>query len=131
MSLPEDRLKILKQIQEGKLSAEEGVKLLDSLENHGQTSGQSGQPNLTGNNSPPRWLRIKITDLNSAKEKYNLRLPANVINAGFKMGAKFSPDMNGIDTQSVLHALQIGETGKIIDLCDDDTCQRIEITLEP
>jgi hypothetical protein len=131
MSLPEDRLNILKQIQEGKLSAEEGVKLLDSLENHGQSADPSGQPNVRGNNSPPRWLRIKITDLNSTKEKYNLRLPANVISAGFKMGARFSPDLNGIDTQSVLQALQIGETGKIIDLCDDDTCQRIEITLEP
>jgi hypothetical protein len=131
MSSPEERLSVLKLIQDGNITAEEGVKLLDSLEKQGQSIGPSGGTSTKGNSTAARWLKITITDLNTKKEKYYLRLPANVINAGINMGARFSPELNGIDVHSILNKLQTGETGKIFDVCDDDSCQRIEIILEP
>jgi polyhydroxyalkanoate synthesis regulator phasin len=131
MSSTEERLNVLKMVQEGKISAEEGVSLLEALEKTGHISDSGSQSTAGGNSTFPRWLRIIVTDLDSKKEKYNLRLPANVINAGFKMGARFSPELNGLDAHSILEALQAGETGKVFDVCDENSCQRIEITLEP
>ena len=131
MSSPEERLHVLKMIQEGNITAEEGVKLLEALEKKGQPQNTSGKSPTEAGTVSPRWMRIIITDLDTNREKINIRLPANVVDAGFKMGARFSPDLKGSDANPILQALQAGETGKVIDICDDDSCERIEINLEP
>jgi hypothetical protein len=130
MTSSEERLNVLKMIQEGNITAEEGVKLLETLDRQGVTTNSTGGFSTDAKTSGPRWMRIIITDLNTNKEKINIRLPANVIDAGYKMGARFSPDLNGIDANLILQALQAGETGKVIDICHDDLCERIVINLE-
>jgi hypothetical protein len=130
MSSPEERLHVLKMIQEGNITAEEGVKLLEALDGLESTANESGKSSAETKSSAPRWMRVIITDLNTNREKINIRLPANVIDAGFKMGARFSPDLKGLDANPILEALQAGETGKVIDICDNDSCERIEINLE-
>lgn len=130
MASPEERLRILQMIQNGKITAEEGVKLLDSLEKGDPRSSQ-GKSSPQGNESKQsRWMRVVITDLNTNKEKINIRLPANVVDAGYKMGARYTPTLNGSSSNKILEALQMGETGKVIDICDNDTCERVVITLE-
>jgi hypothetical protein len=131
MSSSEERLHVLKMIQGGNITAEEGVKLLETLERQGEASNAPDRSSIKSSNTVARWMRIIITDLNTNKEKINIRLPANVVDAGYKMGAKFSPDLNGVDANLILRALQAGETGKIIDICQDNQCERIEINLEP
>jgi polyhydroxyalkanoate synthesis regulator phasin len=131
MNAQENRLHVLKMVQEGKITAEEGVKLLERIENKGVIPSSSEQSSSEVNTSTPRWMKIIITDLNTNKEKINIRLPANVIDAGLKMGARFSPDLKGVDANSILQALQAGKTGKVIDICDDDACERIVINFEP
>ena len=56
MASSEERMKILKMIEEGKLSAEEGTKLLVALsERRGPPS-----PRPPGMPGGPRWLRILL-----------------------------------------------------------------------
>jgi len=130
MSSSEERLQVLQMIQNGKITAEEGVKLLESLEkgNPKSTSGETGH--VEKKNSAPRWMRVVVTDLNTNKEKINIRLPANVVDAGYKMGARFGSSLQDSSSDQILQALQVGETGKIIDVCDDDSCERVVISLE-
>jgi hypothetical protein len=75
-------------------------------------------------------MRVVITDLKTNREKINIRLPANVVDAGYKMGARYTPNLNGSTSNKILEALQMGETGKVIDICDNDSCERVVITLE-
>jgi hypothetical protein len=127
----EDRLHVLEMIRAGNVTAEEGVKLLEALENRERKPNPVNISSHEGKQSSPRWMRIIISDLDTGKEKINIRLPVNVVGAGFKMGAKFSPDINGYDAISIMQALESGETGKVIDVCNNDSCERIEINLEP
>jgi hypothetical protein len=130
MSSSDERLRVLKMIQGGNITAEEGVKLLETLDRQGVATNGSDRSSTNSRTSVARWMRIIVTDLNTNKEKINIRLPANVVDAGYRMGAKFSPDINGVDANLILRALQAGETGKVIDICQDDQCERIEINLE-
>ena len=59
MASSEERMKILKMIEEGKLSAEEGTKLLAALSDK-RMSAPPRPPGLPGG---PRWLRIRVTDV--------------------------------------------------------------------
>ena len=66
MARSEERMKILKMIEDGKLSAEEGTKLLATLsEKRGPTPPRA--PGMPGGG--PRWLRIRVTDVHSGRSK--------------------------------------------------------------
>jgi hypothetical protein len=130
MASSEERLHILQMIQDGKISAEEGVRQLESLEK-GDARPTQGRAASQGNeNRPAQWMRVVITDLNTNREKVNIRLPANVVDAGYKMGARYTPNINGATSNKILEALRLGETGKVIDVCDNDACERVVITFE-
>ena len=124
MATSEERLKVLKMIQEGKLSAEEGLKLLEAL---GEKS-----PSETNANPPkePRYLIVKVTDTNSGRNRVNLRLPVNVLQAGAKVGARFSPEIEGLDINRLLEAVRAGETGQIVDVVDEEDGERVQVFLE-
>jgi hypothetical protein len=124
MATSEERLKVLKMIQEGKLSAEEGLKLLEAL-------GEK-PPSETNGNPPrePRYLIVKVTDTNSGRNRVNLRLPVNVLQAGAKVGARFSPEIEGLDINRLLEAVRAGETGQIVDVVDEEDGERVQVFLE-
>lgn len=130
MASTEERLSILKMIQDGKITPEEGVKLLDALDRGDSHSSQNNAGDAGSKTRKPRWMRVIVTDLNTNKEKINIRLPANVIDAGYKMGARYIPGIGGSSSERIVQAVQMGEIGKLIDVCDEDSCERVIISLE-
>jgi SHOCT-like domain len=131
MTTSEERLKILKMIQEGKITAEEGVKLMEALESSKAVSG-TGLPleGVAGGGKGNRWFRVRVTELGTGKTRVNVRLPVNLINAGLKMGARFSPEVQGLDMEQLKQYIQSGETGKIVDVYDDDDGEHVEVFIE-
>ena len=129
MASSEERMKILKMIEEGKLSAEEGAKLLSALsERRGATPPRvPGMPTAPG---APRWLRIRVTDIRSGRSKASVQIPLALVDAGMKIGAHFAPEVEGVDMSNVMDALRSGVTGKIIDVTDDEDGEHVEIYVE-
>ncbi len=84
MTAPEERMKILKMVEDGKISAEEGARLLAAL-----TKGERKRAAAEGP-AEGRWLRVRVTDLASGKASVNLNLPAGLVNVGLRMGARAS-----------------------------------------
>ncbi len=85
---------------------------------------------MEGRINPPKWMRVTITDLKTNREKVNIRLPANVIDAGQKLGACYGHNISGREFDVIQHALNMGEKGKVIDVCDENSCERVVISLE-
>jgi hypothetical protein len=127
MANAEERMKILKMIDEGKLSAEEGAKLLSALSSN-QKASPSSSINLGG--SGARWLRVRVTDTVSGRSKATVQIPISLIDAGMKIGAHFAPEVAGVDMSEVMDALRNGMTGKIIDVMDDEDGEHVEIFVE-
>ena len=126
MASSEERMKILKMIEDGKLSAEEGTKLLATLsEKRGPTP-----PRAPGMPGAPRWLRIRVTDVHSGRSKASVQIPLALVDAGMKIGAHFAPEVEGVDMANVMEALRAGMTGKIIDVTDDEDGEHVEIYVE-
>jgi hypothetical protein len=128
MTTIEERLKILKMIEDGKISAEEGAKLLAAL-----SEGRRGGPGMPLSPRPPggpRWLRIRVTDVNSGRSKASVQIPLDLVDAGMKIGAHFAPEVNGVDMNNVMQAIRTGMTGKIIDVMDEEDGEHVEIYVE-
>ena len=125
MATAEERMKILKMIEEGKLSAEDGAKLLAALPEGRQTSQASARAATAG-----RWLRIRVTDIASGRSKASVQIPLGLIDAGMKIGAHFAPEVEGVDMSNVMEAIRSGMTGKIIDVTDDEDGEHVEMYVE-
>jgi hypothetical protein len=129
MATTEERLKILKMIEEGKISAEDGAKLLAALSEGGRR-GMPGVPQPPRPPGGPRWLRVRVTDVNTGRSKASVQIPLDLVDAGMKIGAHFAPEVNGVDMQNVMQAVRSGMTGKIIDVTDDEDGEHVEIYVE-
>ncbi|HZD11409.1 MAG TPA: hypothetical protein VE553_08715 [Candidatus Binatia bacterium] len=126
MATTEERMQILKMIEEGKISASEGADLLRALDK--KDSSSAAEP-LRGA-SQPRWFRVRITDVSSGKNKVNVNIPMGLVNVGMKMGARFAPEMEGVDYEELMESIRSGKQGKVIDITDEDDGERIEIFVE-
>jgi hypothetical protein len=125
MASVEERMKILKMIEEGKLSAEEGAKLIAAL-----SERRPGPPRPPGMAGAPRWLRIRVTDTRTGRSKASVQIPLALVDAGLKIGAHFAPQVEGVDMSNVMEALRSGVTGKIIDVTDEEDGEHVEIYVE-
>ena len=126
MASSEERMRVLQMIQDGVISAEDGIRLLDSLDRTEKIADP--MPDAAGRTA--KYFRVRVTDTQSNKTRVNVRLPVSVINAGVKMGARFSPQVEGLDMQELMQYIRSGTIGKIVDVYDDDDGEHVEVFLE-
>jgi hypothetical protein len=123
MATTEERMKILKMIEEGKLSAQEGAKLLSALASANRPLGGLSA-------SGAKWLRVRVTEVASGRSKATVQIPLSLMEAGMKIGAHFAPEIDGVNMDQLMDALRAGMTGKIIDVVDDEDGEHVEIFVE-
>lgn len=128
MANSEERMKILKMIEEGKISADEASKLLAALSD--PRRGVPAPPRPPGMSGGARWLRIRVTDTRTGRSKASVQIPLALVDAGMKIGAHFAPEVEGVDMSNVMDALRMGVTGKIIDVVDEEDGEHVEIYVE-
>lgn len=121
MGFREERLKILQMVEQGTITPEEGARLLEALRKSTDTppSAQSS-----------RWLRVRVTDRSSGKTKVNVSIPLSLIDIGLRVGARFAPELEGIDLEELREALLSGLTGKLVEVSDEEEDQHVEIFVE-
>jgi hypothetical protein len=122
----EERMKILKMLQEGKINADEAASLLASLD-QGDTAlkGDVVSKNLNG-----RWFRVRVTDKKNDKVKVNVRLPLSLVGVGLRLGKKYSPEMEDLDVEEIFQAIQAGEMGQIVDVEDEEAGDHVQVFVE-
>ena len=136
MVTSDEQIKILKMVQEGKITADQASELLQVLDDRSTPERDAssalpvsagGRPPVTGGG---RWFRVRISDIESGKTRANIRLPVGIVSAGIKMGMKFSPEMEGMDVEQLWQIIQSGETGTIVDVYDEDDREHVEVFIE-
>ncbi len=122
MATAEERLKILNMIAEGKISAEDGSRLLDALKSGRKPRGEGSASGRA------RYLRVRITGHDN-KVKADINLPMSLVDVGLRMGARFSGDLEGLDVEDFEEAIASGKVGKIMEMHDENG-EQVEIFLE-
>ena len=122
MTITDERLQVLKMIQSGQITAEEGIRLLEALED------RPPEPRPSGKVKGPSQLRVRVTDLQSGRQKIDMAMPWRLVNVGLNMGARFARDE--IQVEELVEAVQAGAEGKIVDVVDAEDGERIEIFVE-
>ena len=124
MATSDERMKILKMIDEGKISAEEGARLLSALS---ESRKPSRKPAIRGSSGSASWLRVRVTDLATGKSKATVNLPLGLVDAGLNIASQYAPD---VAFDELIEAINAGAEGKIIDVIDDEDGEHVEIFIE-
>ncbi|GAB4412444.1 MAG: hypothetical protein Kow00106_07060 [Anaerolineae bacterium] len=124
MTTAEERMRILQMIQDGKITAEEGARLLQAL-----SKGRPPTPPPPPIRDP-RMLRVRITDLTTGKTKVNVNIPMSLVNVGIKLGARFTPNYGDIDYDEIVEAIKAGASGKLVDVEDIESGEHVEVWVE-
>ncbi len=78
-----------------------------------------------------RWLRVRVTDLKTGRGKVNVHVPLGLVEFGMKMGAKYAPaEVEGLDMNQILAAVQAGGEGKVVDVEDEENGKHVEVFIE-
>lgn len=126
MVTSEERMKILNMINEGKISAEEGSKILAALTRISEKPKKVSKRALTS-----QWLRVRVTDMSTGKAKVNVNVPMKLVDAGLNIAAQFTPEMeNAQMMDAVKEALSENIQGKIVDVVDEEDQEHVEIFIE-
>ena len=126
MVTSEERMKILKMINDGKITAEEGAQLLTALTQRSEKPKKSGGRSLTG-----QFLRVKVTDMSTGKTKVNVNVPMKLVDAGLNIAAQFTPEMENAQMMgAVKEALSENMRGKIVDVVDEEDQEHVEIFID-
>jgi len=126
MATTEERMKILNLIRDGKITAEEGAKLLSAL---GESQKSTRAP-ATRTAGEPRWFRVRVTDLVSGKSKVSVNIPFGLMEWGLQIEAQFAPEVADLDLGELKEMLQSGVEGKVIDIIDEEDGEHVEIFIE-
>jgi hypothetical protein len=113
--------RVLKLLEEKKITAEEAAKLLDAIKGS------------AGGDKRNRFLKVRVFPRGSDKAKVNVTLPIGLVKWGMNFipnEAKAKIEEQEIDMKMITDALEKGITGKIVDVDEDEHGNHVEIWLE-
>jgi len=122
----EERMQILKMVEEGKVTAAEGMELLSALENDRQ-----GMITKTG---AAKWLKVRVKTIED-KTKVKVNIPLSLVDVGLKLATAYAPQIkeSGLDLvnfEEIIEAVKSGAEGKIVDVEDEETQTKVEVYVE-
>ena len=122
----EERAQILQMIGEGKITAEEGARLLKAIASPDRPERMA----RTHEALRGRWLRVRVFNMATGKPKVNFNLPMGLVSLGLKLGAQFVPELADISVDELMTIAEEGTEGKIIEVEDPEDGERVEIFIE-
>ncbi len=119
----DERNRILNMVESGQITAAQAAQLLDALLSEHEQPGERVRN---------RTVRIWMTDMvtNSKKMNVTATMPINLISMTLHLLTRMAPQLNDSTLQNVMHAIERGNTGRLLDLQDLEEGKRIEIFVE-
>ena len=119
-----DYANILEQLASGQISADEAARLLRQ---------PPAQPRASASPDPAaanRWFHVRVTDLDTGKQKVSVNLPLSLVDAGLKIGARYEPQIAGLDLHELVEQLKAGAGGRLVDVEDFESGDHVEIFVD-
>jgi hypothetical protein len=126
-NVEEERLRVLRMVEEGKLNAAEGINLLETLAQGHKAAPSAGRSGA----GSPQWFRVRVTDMETGRSKATVNIPFSLMDWGMRIGAKFAPEVADYNLNDLTKIMrEEGMNGKIIDVIDDEDGEHVEIFIE-
>lgn len=138
MPTSDERMLILRMVEEGKISPEDGARLMGALGEQGREvppaapawePGPAAEPGVGMGPVPlnnGRQLHVRVSNGATGKQKVNVNIPLGLVD----FGLRFVPAKANVDVAAIREALHSGMTGRIVDVMDEEKGDRVEVFIE-
>lgn len=153
MASSEERMMILRMVEEGKLTPEEGTRLLSAMgerqsepEMAGATAESASGERATGaaysassayssagfatnfgdGSLNGRLLHVRVTNSVTGKHKVDVNIPLGLV----EFGLRFIPANAKVNAQTIRDAITSGTRGRIVDVQDSEKGDHVEVFIE-
>jgi len=120
---PKGSRKILEWLYAGHISEKEAFSLLKQI-------GKLPVNNPSEENRSSQTLRIRVTHIDTGHVQADYNVPVHLVDIGCQMGARFVPDVDGLNINQVLELVNDSTGGKIAEVVDNAKQERVEVILE-
>jgi hypothetical protein len=142
MSIETKRREILQMLANGSITAEEAGDLLVQLKAEEteaaapppppapkaeEPAAAEGEPLARRPGKKGRWLNIRVTDAESGRDRVSVRIPLSLARIGLRMGARFAPEIEGLDWDEALQELSSGGEQTLIEVNDESDGEHVHI----
>ncbi len=132
MSTTDEKMRILKMLEEGKIDASQASDLLKAVD-FSETTNQSAEQ-LEATSAAlkkGKWLVVRVTDTQTGKKKVNVRVPMALVRGAAKIAGKTSKfNFGGVEIENLEELLNSGMEGMIADVTDEEDGEHVEVYLE-
>lgn len=127
-----EKLTILKMVEEGKITVDEASKLLQAVEDKNQELALVTKANDSSERTA-KWIKIKVLDEDGTR--VNVNLPIALVDVAFKIAKASDSNFDvklgnvNVDIDAIIKMIQEGAEGKIVDIESGDGT-KVEIVIE-
>ena len=130
-----NRKEILELLAKGKITADEAANLLTSPEPEAPEAPKvpiapSEPPAAKGDGKTPTWLHVRVKDAKSGRNKVTVNIPIRMMQFGFKIGQRFSPELNDLDWNEISTMMQDMESGVLVDVQDEEDGEHVQVYID-
>lgn len=127
MAISDERRKVLQMVEEGKLSPEDGARLLAALGQGEEPESEPPPPTASSSSDVNgRALRVRVSNVITGKQKVTVNIPLGLVD----FGLRFVPANDKFDAEALRSAIHNGITGRIVEVLDDEKGERVEVFIE-
>lgn len=83
-----------------------------------------------GQKRQPRWLRVRVTNRETGKNKVTVNVPMSMVKFGLGIARVLSPEMSPIDLEEFGEMFNEVESGLLVDVQDDESNEQVRIIVE-
>lgn len=80
--------------------------------------------------SAPTWLKVRVSDLQSGKNRVRVNIPLRIVRVGMRLGAGFVPESEHVDWRQLEQLIDEGGVGMLVDVQDENSGEHIEVYVE-
>lgn len=130
-----ERLRILKLLEESKITAAEAADLLSALSERARDGRRRPERGrwLAEELGPPsdraRWFRVRVTDERTGRVRTNVSVPIGMVGFGLDFARRFRGVRNVAIVDEMLEAVRSGKRGIIFDVANEGG-ERVEILID-
>jgi hypothetical protein len=82
------------------------------------------------NGARPRWMRIRVNDLESGNSRVSVNIPLRLMKFGMKFGRRFAPELEDFDVDELSELMTDAEEGLLVEVRDEAQGEHVQIYLD-
>jgi hypothetical protein len=79
--------------------------------------------------SGPSWLHVRVTDVNTGKNKVTVNVPLRLVRYGLAIGRRYAPELDALDWNQISGFLS-AEKGMLVEVEDQEDGEHVQIYVD-